>query len=159
MFNTKNTYTTKVVKMQVMQVIKTNTNRYYILGNVTDALKEADIYDPRFINLDPSRKNLIAFEVKMGKSKNSDGIWVNRSIVTEGQDVYSGKSSEKICIDDTIDVLVKVDAHKGTIKYFLPVTDTISHHGIDVCHYWKSDNGKLTVISHVAIGKSPILIK
>lgn len=161
MFNTNNDrsrFFNKRIKMQVMQVIKTNTNRYYILGNVTDALKEADIYDPRFINLDPSRKNLIAFEVKIGKAK-SEGIWITKSIVCEGRDSYSGKMSEKISIDDTIDVIVQVDDYEGTIKYFLPVTDSINHHGIDVCRYWKTDNGKLTVISNVAIGKSPIFIK
>ena len=125
-------------------------------GRIT--IKEIGIWDPRFSNLDSGIKNLIAFEVKIGKAK-SEGIWITKSIIGEGHDSYSGKTIEKIAIDDTIDVIVEVDDYKGRIKYFLPVTDTINHHGIDVCRYWKTDNGKLTVISNVAIGKSPILIK
>lgn len=161
MFNTNNArsrFFNKCIKMEVMQVIKTSSGKYFILGNISDALKEIDIWDPRFSNLDYGIKNLIAFEVKIGKAK-SEGIWITKSIVCEGKDHYSGKETEKISVDDTIDVIVQVDDYEGTIKYFLPVTDSINHHGIDVCRYWKSDNGKLTVISNVAIGKSPILIK
>lgn len=156
--NKRSHFISKCIKMEVMQVIKTSSGKYVILGNISDALKEIDIWDPRFSNLDSGIKNLIAFEVKIGKAK-SEGIWITKSIIGEGHDSYSGKTIEKISIDDTIDVIVEVDDYKGSIKYFLPVTDTINHHGIDVCRYWKTDNGKLTVISNVAIGKSPILIK
>lgn len=161
MFSTNNDrsrFFNKRIKMEVMQVIKTSSGKYFILGNVSDALKEIDIWDPRFSNLDSGIKNLIAFEVKIGKAK-SEGIRITKSIVCEGRDSYSGKTIEKISIDDTIDVIVQVDDYEGTIKYFLPVTDSINHHGIDGCRYWKTDNGKLTVISNVAIGKSPIFIK
>lgn len=156
--NARSHFICKCIKMKVMQVIKTSSGKYYILGNISDALKESDIWDPRFSNLDDGVKNLIVFEIKIGKAK-SEGVYVTKSIIGEGQDCYSGKTNEKVSIDDTIDVLVKVDDYKGRIKYFLPVTDTINHHGIDVCRYWKTDNGKLTVISNVAIGKSPIFIK
>lgn len=161
MFNTNNASSrsfNKRIKMEVVQVIKTNSGKYFILGNVSDGLKENDIWDPRFCNLDSEIKNLIAFEVKIGKAK-CEGIWVTKSIVCEGKDHYPGKETEKISIDDMIDVIVQIDDYEGTIKYFLPVTDSIHHHGIDVCRYWKTDNGKLTVISNVAIGKSPIFIK
>ena len=156
--NTRSHFISKCIKMEVMQVIKTSSGKYVILGNISDALKEIGIWDPRFSNLDSGIKTLIAFEVKIGKAK-SEGIWITKSIIGEGHDSYSGKTIEKIAIDDTIDIIVEVDDYKGRIKYFLPVTDTINHHGIDVCRYWKTDNGKLTVISNVAIGKSPILIK
>lgn len=156
--NIRSHFISKCIKMEVMQVIKTSSGKYVILGNISGALKEIGIWDPRFSNLDSGIKNLIAFEVKIGKAK-SEGIWITKSIIGEGHDSYSGKTIEKTSIDDTIDVIVEVDDYKGRIKYFLPVTDTINHHGIDVCRYWKTDNGKLTVISNVAIGKSPILIK
>ena len=156
--NARSHFISKCIKMEVMQVIKTSSGKYFILGNVSDALNEIGIWDPRFSNLDNSVKNLIAFEIKIGKEK-SEGVYVTKSIICEGKDCYSGKTTEKVSIDDTIDVIVKVDDYKGRIKYFLPVTDTINHHGIDVCQYWKTDNGKLTVISNVAIGKSPIFIK
>ena len=156
--NARSHFISKCIKMEVMQVIKTSYGRYFILGNVSDALNEIGIWDARFSNLDNGVKNLIAFEIKIRKAK-SEGVYVTKSIICEGKDCYSGKTVEKVSIDDTIDVVVEVDDYKGRIKYFLPVTDTINHHGIDVCRYWKTDNGKLTVISNVAIGKSPIFIK
>lgn len=156
--NDRSRFFNKCIKMEVVQVIKTTSGKYYILGNILDGLKEIDIWDPRFSNLDSEIKNLIAFEVKMGKAK-CEGVWVTKSIVCEGKDHYSGKKTEEISIDDTIDVVVQVDDYEGTIKYYIPVTDSINHHGIDVCRYWKSDNDKLTIISNVAIGRSPIFIK